>query len=877
MKWSKNLVVILVLLVLVLSAKPAMADHLKGGWIKYVYVSQSGNNAQYKITFYQYSDCSEPQKVDESIYLSIHDAGTGLEVGNAHNVPQSRLTTESKNDFGPCFQNQPNVCYLIAEYNLTVNLPLNDDGYVVTVQRCCRIGGIENVANSNLVGLTYTLNIPGGAAFNDNSPVFAFNETVAICYNAPFTFDFSATDIDGDSLSYSLCSGLTGGTADDPVIEDPPGPPYSIIPYRSPYSGVQPLGPTVVIDSKTGIVSGRAPAQTGTYVAAVCVSEFRNGVYIGKTRKELHLNVANCSIGGALLDPVYITCDGLTFNFKNNATIDASYSYYWDFGVTGITTDTSTQSLPSYTYPDTGVYIVQLKANNNKGCEDSAQAQVKIYPGFNTDFSINASCIQNPYFFNDQTTTKYGYVNTWKWFFGDGIDDSGTGVPPDDTTQNPSHVYADTGTRTIMLITTNSKGCIDTATKALDVTLGPDLQLAFPDTLICSIDTLQLKSSTTTSGATFNWGPLYNIINANSNSPFIYPKKTTQYGITVSYKGCETKDSVLVNVIDQVDLKLPGDTTICKTDSIELTPLTNALYFSWSPPLGLSKTDVEFPVATPLTNTNYALRASVGKCFAVDNMQVNVVPYPTVKVSDDVSVCYGATTQLSATIVGSDFSWLPSVSLVNANSLTPIAGPQQTTDYILNVTDTLGCPKPASDTVRVTVVPVVNAFAGNDTVVVRSQPLQLQATGGANYKWYPVSGLSDPFISNPVLNLTDQPDTVVYNVRVSTPEGCYNTDSIKIIIFNSQPEVFIPSAFTPNGDGRNDVFRPIVAGMKLFMYLRIYNRWGQLLFNSGNPGMGWDGTFKGQKQPGGTYVYVIQAVDYTDKPYFKKGTVVLIR
>jgi gliding motility-associated-like protein len=873
MRWNKFLPRFIFFLVLIVSATPVFADHLKGGWIKYVFVSQSGNTAQYKITFYQYSDCSEPEKVDGDIFLSIHDVLTGAEIGTAHDVPLSKLTTESKNNFGPCFQNQPTVCYLIAEYNLTVSLPLNSSGYVLAVQRCCRIFGIKNVPNSNLVGLTYTVTIPGGAAYEDNSPVFAFNEMVAICYNAPFVFDFSATDIDGDSLSYTLCSGLTGGTQSDPQVGDPPGPPYAAIPYITPYSGGQPLGASVVIDPKTGIVSGVAPSQNGTYVAAVCVNEYRNGEYIGKTRKELHLNVANCSIGGALLDPSYITCDGLTFDFKNNAAIDPSYSYYWDFGVTSIATDTSSQPKPSYTYPDTGTYQVQLKANNNKGCEDSAKTQVRIYPGFNTDFSINASCIENPYLFKDLTTTKYGYVNTWKWFFGD----NANGGLPDDTTQNPSYIYPDTGLKKVMLITTNSKGCTDTAQQDLDVVVGPDLSIAFPDTLICSIDTLQLKSNSSTAGAVFNWGPTYNIINPNSSSPLIYPKKTTVYGITVSYKGCETKDSVLVNVIDKVDLQLPGDTTICKTDSIELRPVTNALYFSWTPPLGLNKSDVEYPVAVPLTNTNYVLRASVGKCFANDNMQVNVVPYPTVSVSDDVSICYGTTTQLSATIEGSYFAWSPSGSLVNANTLTPVAGPQETTDYVLNVTDTIGCPKPKSDTVRVTVVPIVKAFAGNDTVVVRTQPLQLQASGGTDYKWTPVTGLSDPFIANPVLNLTDQPDTVIYSVRVSTPEGCFNTDSIKIIVFNSQPEVFIPSAFTPNGDGRNDVFRPVVAGMKQFRFMRIYNRWGQLLFNSGSPGVGWDGTFKGQKQPSGAYVYVIQAIDYTNKPYLKKGTFVLIR
>ena len=110
---------------------------------------------------------------------------------------------------------------------------------------------------------------------------------------------------------------------------------------------------------------------------------------------------------------------------------------------------------------------------------------------------------------------------------------------------------------------------------------------------------------------------------------------------------------------------------------------------------------------------------------------------------------------------------------------------------------------------------------------------------------------------------------------MSTPEGCYGNDSITVFIFETKPEIFIPTAFTPNGDGLNDVFRPTVAGMKKFLYLRIYNRWGQLLFNSGQANQGWNGIYSGRKQESGTYVYVIEAVDYADKPYFKKGTFVL--
>jgi gliding motility-associated-like protein len=859
----------LLILVFLLSAQHVYANHLKGGWIKYTYLGSSGSEVEYSISFYQYSDCRQPDKVDPGIYLAVHDAVTSEEIGSVLYVNKTSLTVEEKNDFGPCFNNPPYVCYLVAEYTTNITVPKNQNGYTLTVQRCCRIAGIANVPNSNSTGLTYTLTIPGGSNIKDNSPIFKFNDTVAICYGAFFTFDFSAQDIDGDSLVYSFCDGITGGTEGDPVVENPPPPPYATIPYLSGFSGQTPMGSGVTINSATGIVSGFAPQAVGTYVVAVCVDEFRYGVYIAHTRKELHIDVSNCQLGGAQLDPTYISCDSYSFNFVNKA-YRSDFQYSWDFGVTSIVSDTSTQASPSYTYPDTGVFNVKLKATNGVGCEDSAKTQVKIYPGFNADFSVSGSCIINPYNFTDLTTAKYGYVNSWQWYFGD----NGT---LNDTTKNPVYTYQDTGQKTITLIATSSKGCIDTATKILDVSNGPNVTTGFADTLICSIDTLQLNSSTTTNGALFKWSPAYNISDTSSSKPLVSPKQSTTYNVEVSYKGCITNDSVHVNVINKVDLGMPADTTICKTDSIQLLPTTDALYFSWSSPGSLSSSIISSPFASPSSNTKYVLIASVGKCFAKGSTTVKVVPYPGANAGAAAAICYGKTTQLNASVTGSSFSWSPTNSMVDTTSLSPVVGPTATTNYVLKVYDTLGCPKPSYDSVLVTVIPKVIAFAGDDTAIVRSQPLQLNATGGTIYKWTPSSNLSNPFIANPVAIFNDGGDTIAYNVRVSTPEGCYGNDSIKIYIFNTQPQVFIPSAFTPNGDGLNDVFRPTVAGMEQFLYFRIYNRWGQLLFSTNEPNRGWDGNYNGSKQESGTYVYVIEAVDYMNKPYVKKGTFVLIR
>jgi gliding motility-associated-like protein len=171
----------------------------------------------------------------------------------------------------------------------------------------------------------------------------------------------------------------------------------------------------------------------------------------------------------------------------------------------------------------------------------------------------------------------------------------------------------------------------------------------------------------------------------------------------------------------------------------------------------------------------------------------------------------------------------------------------------------------------------VTAFAGNDTNAVIGQPLQLNASGGDYYEWSPSTYLSNALISNPVATLPGGLDTIVYNVRVSTEQGCASSDSIKIYLFETKPSVFVPTAFTPNNDGLNDIIKPTVTGMQKFVYFNIYNRWGQLLFSTAQEGQGWNGFYNGKKQSSGTYIFTTSAIDYNGKSYFRKGTFVLIR
>jgi gliding motility-associated-like protein len=269
--------------------------------------------------------------------------------------------------------------------------------------------------------------------------------------------------------------------------------------------------------------------------------------------------------------------------------------------------------------------------------------------------------------------------------------------------------------------------------------------------------------------------------------------------------------------------------------------------------------------------------ARIGSCTDNANIVITTVPYPIANAGNDTTICYNTQAQLKGSHDGSSFSWSPVSSLMNANTLTPVAWPARSTEYILTSLDNKGCPKPGRDTVLVNVLPKIRPFAGNDTLVVVGQPLQLNAEGGVNYLWIPSSWLNNPTIENPIGIFGREVDSMRYTVRVFNEAGCYDSAFVSVKVFKTNPYVFVPSAFTPNGDGLNDVIRPIAVGVQQIKYFRIFNRWGQMIFSTTVNQKGWDGSIKGTPQGSNVFVWMVDAIDYTGKPIFLKGTVTLIR
>lgn len=882
---------IIVLLAFLITAQFSYAAHITGGEMYYTYLGPTNGNPgkiSYKITLVLYKDTtSVGPNVANLGYTSYFSIFRGDNYQHVADKTATLTKYEYMNltTYDPCLTNTPRVSYAVATYEATFDVDTLSAGYYAANSQCCRVSGVINM-NSNSVGSTYWVKIPGSLeniyAPNNSSAIFNKKDTILVCRNSPLNIDFSATDPDGDELRYSFTSGYIGAASGPTQAQITPvtanTPTYTGVTYTTSYNSTQPLGPDVVINQQTGKVTGIAPNTTGIYLMTVLVEEYRNGNKISEHRKEFQVRVDDCSLTGAVLKPTYITCNGTTLNFQNESTSSNITSYLWDFGVPSLTTDTSTSPTPSYDYlksgKDSGTYTVKLKVASSGGCQDSTTSLVKVYPGFVPKFTVTGSCVYNDFLFNDATTSTYGSVKSWKWDFGDLTSQADTATSKDSAWKYPAPA-----TVKVKLTVSNTYGCIDTSTQSLTILDKPTLSLPFRDTLICSNDTLALKVNA--NSGTILWqaanGPNQSrILNTSSNSPLVYPQDTTRYYVTVKDNGCTNTDSVNVNVLQFISVKAGVDTGICLTDTFRLNPTSYALSYQWTASSGVTVQNIKRPLIQPLVNTRYYVTANLGKCQANDSVLVKVVPYPQANAGADAVICYGSRVQLTGNIVGTNFTWSPTASLIKENTLAPVAGPTKTTAYILRVTDTIGCPKPKSDTVLITVIPQIIADAGKDTSVLINQPLQMNASGGITYAWTPTTGLSNPAIANPIAIFDDKTTDITYTVRVS--EGsCYTEDKVTVHVFKTGPDILVPSAFTPNGDGKNDVSKPVLLGVIKLSYFNIYNRWGQLLFATNQENKGWDGNYNGVAQPPGTYVYQALGTDYLGNPVIRKGTIVLIR
>ena len=310
----------------------------------------------------------------------------------------------------------------------------------------------------------------------------------------------------------------------------------------------------------------------------------------------------------------------------------------------------------------------------------------------------------------------------------------------------------------------------------------------------------------------------------------------------------------------------------CAGDTLFLTANSGAT-FLWTGPLGFSSTlpSPFIPAATLGASGTYFVSAtSAHGCTSKDSTVVIITSRPTVVAGKGQEICQGTSVPLTSTVTGTvtGYQWAPAAGLSDPTIADPVASPAATTEYTIVVAN-LRCA--ATDSVLVVVDQLPTANAGPDKVIISGQSVTLEGSVGGTdvtYGWSPNTRITGATTLNPVVNPTA---SQTYALRVFSQKDCGTaTDSVRVTVYQ---QLFIPNAFTPNGDGINDTWE--IATLKAYpgADVRVYNRFGELVFDDHGSGHGWDGSFRGQLQPAGAYVYVIDLNN--DSPIIK-GVVFII-
>ncbi|HWB26411.1 MAG TPA: LamG-like jellyroll fold domain-containing protein [Chitinophagaceae bacterium] len=311
-----------------------------------------------------------------------------------------------------------------------------------------------------------------------------------------------------------------------------------------------------------------------------------------------------------------------------------------------------------------------------------------------------------------------------------------------------------------------------------------------PDTAICAGTTVQLKASASPN-TTYNWAPATTLNNPSVISPIATPVITTTYVINVaSAQGCTAKDSVKVTVLPQPTVATIADTVICSGGSVVLsTTVANGNSYSWAPANHLSNPNMQSPVASPLSSTQYIVTVNPGsKCAVRDTVNIAVNPLPAVQAFGDTTLCVGASSEIRAAAQGSvSYNWSPVTGLSNPSVFNPVASPSSSTIYTVSVTDNNNCMADASVTVTVNPQPVFSVNPTSKQICIGDQ-VTLTAAGGDLYHWYPASTVTSP--ASPSALVTPLVNTT-YNVII-TNSVCKITDTVSsIITVQQKPTVTI--------------------------------------------------------------------------------------
>ena len=542
-------------------------------------------------------------------------------------------------------------------------------------------------------------------------------------------------------------------------------------------------------------------------------------------------------------------------------------------------------AIVSHVFTAPGIYTVTT-TESYMGCDnigtapisiqDFPQADFIIYPTGSVTNTSGSYCAPASISFSSTSTSNYP-ITKYGWDLG-----TNSNIV---SNQVVGTLYTAPGQETVSLVVYTSNGCSSSIVHTLSI-LGPTATAVVDRASFCEGQTIQLSIKDSSEVLGWDWffgdGSSTGTVLANSaptetiSYPYnTYPQPNGSTVINLVYFSsgylCPTTATIGI-LVNKIHSKFNRNAEAAAVDSMHCLGIPDqfnnistknnntqisALDFSW----GFGNGDISTTLSPGYTYTVpgvYMVTLTVVdpllgcKDVSVKSMTIN--PLPSGRISLPDSICQASTFILNSTSSSdaSTFQWQPVAGVASPNSPTTTATASISTTYSMTIGNRFGCTVVTNNEYVYIQPPAPKVRF--DTTLIIGQTATLNSNFGTNftYTWSPVADLSCIYCPNPITTSTAN---ITYSVSVEDKMGCFTSINTYSVIVDPETSVDVPTAFTPNGDGVNDVIYVSGWGIKKLNYFRIFNRWGELLFESTDIKVGWDGSFKGVPQNMETYVY----------------------
>ena len=852
-------------------------EHLVGGEITY----ECTGNDNYQITLKVYRDCfSQGAPFDINPPIGIY-TGDGLLVQVVYfSAPFiTNLNTEINDE---CFQVSTSVCVEEGVYTGTVNLPPNNSGYYIVYERCCRNSTILNLNSPGTQGSTYVAFVPPQSdAICNSSPSWVNFPPIGICQGIPLDFDHSAIDPDGDELVYELCTPYQGGSTFTPAPDPPSGPPFQNVVWGFGYSTANQMdaNPELAIDPLTGYLTG-TPTQLGQYVIGICVKEYRNGVLLSEVRRDFQFNVTNCpNLNNAAIasQAANTDCLGLTVDFENlssNAT-----NYLWFFG----DGNTSTAFEPTYTYSDPGSYEVILISNPGDICADTATVLYSVAEPIPPDIGpATFICAPDP-LYNLTLLNGMGEIESANWDFGGGIGDNNQ--------INPTEVYFEPGNSfSISVDVVDEYGCESSGSTNLTVPPEPVAIIGNNNVPCSGFDITFINSSENAASYQWDFGLNGDLDQSFEASPtFNYPGAGvyTAQLIASASSSCPDTAYLDIEVTPNIYANFDPPGGQCfegnAFEYVALGTFTSNATLTWT----FENANISGFIGQnpPVVNyntygqQNVILTAFEDGCETVFNAISNVVPNPEADFTVQGDGCAPMVAWFSNESFGGsnpkykwnfgDGNYSIGQSPVNVYEYPGLYGVglwvisngdciDSSYVYYPDLVEVNPSPSAAFEIDRYQ-IDIVDPSINVTTFI--EDPFWTCQFWLSDSTYYDACSFYHEF---------QTPGTYEVQIQVTNEYDCKAFATQEVVVSGSL--FWAPNAVTMNGDGINDFFNPVVLGAHNYEIV-IYDRWGQVLYESVDPNVPWIPDYA---HPG-VYVYRALVTDNTAKIHEYFGHFTIIR